>query len=597
MSADQERRLADWMYSAHRYYNGLVELENLKRANLDAIRRAMSPELAEADAVVSRLEAERDAAVAEVQAYKGRERAEVASEDLRMAVLDARAKLKLAYAARSAAMKALHATPAWKAAQKAETAAHFARQKAAYNASAVWWGTKLALAEAAERAASSTPFGPVRFRRWDRDGRLSAQIQNGLSAADVYAGEDTRVRIESIPGHPNVKLVHLRLASDRGRPVWTTLRVKAHRPLPEGGTVKWVHLVRRQGWHTRKRRDEPPTAYDDWSVQFVVSVPDRPVEDKDGKCGIDVGWRLRPDGSLRVACWADDRGGRGELTLPPDLLALWTRREEAQAERDRLFNAERDRLADWIDASRESLPEAFLEATTTVRQWRGYNRLHTLLTRWDELTTPDGTGQDADIAPRHNELLEWRDADVRLEMAFVSCGRRAIRRRLDVYRKFAAEMGGRYGRLAVEKLAVARMARDDRPEEDNPTRARKEYMRAAAVGLLLQCLRMNGRCPVAEFAPHGTTSRCHACWSDQTFDRSRLTHTCTACGAEWDQDENAALNLLTMLAERPDDGDTDDPTRPPDDQAGQAVTKKKPKKTLLKPRRKATLSQTIPQSV
>jgi transposase len=43
----------------------------------------------------------------------------------------------------------------------------------------------------------------------------------------------------------------------------------------------------------------------------------------------------------------------------------------------------------------------------------------------------------------------------------------------------------------------------------------------------------------------GTTKRCHACGSMEEFDRRELTHTCSTCSLLWDQDYNAAMNMLT----------------------------------------------------
>jgi len=599
-----EKSLADMMYAAHRYYNLLVEVENLRRANLEVLRVAMSPEVATAQALVDSRQAALDAALKACQDYKAKSRETVASEPLRDAVTVARGELRKAWEARRLACKVLHATAEWKAAQKAEQDAHHDRQKAAYNGSSVWWGTKLAVGEDVERAAHDTKFGPVRFRRWTRNGRLSAQIQKGMSCEDVMAGEDARVRVARVAGKKKRASCHLRLASDeKKKPVWTELPIAMHRDLPPGGVVKWVHLVRRQGWHYYPGRDRPPAPHDKWYVHFVVVTPDEPIPEKPGMTAIDVGWRLRPDGSLRVAYWVDDRGREGEFALPPDLLALWDRRSRAQAERDLLFNNTRDRLADWIDANRESLTDEFLEATQTVRQWRGYNRLHMLLARMNDLVPPQLTMATFPLfESMTRELLEWQREDVRLETVFVTSGRKAEWRRKWLYQNFAAAMGQTYGTVGVENLNVADMRKDKAPETDEASRVQVGYRNAASVGLLLECVAANGRSKVIRFDCRRTTIECHRCGSVEDVDKAKLFHTCLGCGAEWDQDANAAHNGLSRMqpvltdGEQPGDGGSDGPDRPTDGDSGQAVMPDKVVKKIPKRRRKPALSQSESQN-
>jgi len=48
------------------------------------------------------------------------------------------------------------------------------------------------------------------------------------------------------------------------------------------------------------------------------------------------------------------------------------------------------------------------------------------------------------------------------------------------------------------------------------------------------------------------TKTCHACGSLEDFDaEASIYHTCSQCGARWDQDENAAKNMLKIHCESP----------------------------------------------
>ncbi|MDP2949729.1 MAG: zinc ribbon domain-containing protein, partial [Chloroflexota bacterium] len=45
-----------------------------------------------------------------------------------------------------------------------------------------------------------------------------------------------------------------------------------------------------------------------------------------------------------------------------------------------------------------------------------------------------------------------------------------------------------------------------------------------------------------------TTQECSYCANREQFDaRKEVRHRCSRCGGEWDQDENAARNLLKIL--------------------------------------------------
>src|SRR5882724_4703737 len=69
-------------------------------------------------------------------------------------------------------------------------------------------------------------------------------------------------------------------------------------------------------------------------------------------------------------------------------------------------------------------------------------------------------------------------------------------------------------------------------------------MRMTAVGELRHSLRFSGA-KVVFSKTADTTRECHRCGQLCEWDQAAdLTHTCEHCGATWDQDDNAALNLL-----------------------------------------------------
>jgi transposase len=61
---------------------------------------------------------------------------------------------------------------------------------------------------------------------------------------------------------------------------------------------------------------------------------------------------------------------------------------------------------------------------------------------------------------------------------------------------------------------------------------------------------------VVMLAANNTTTTCHRCGTRCVWNHAaEVEHTCEHCGVAWDQDENAARNLLRLHAEAPtDDG-------------------------------------------
>ena len=57
-----------------------------------------------------------------------------------------------------------------------------------------------------------------------------------------------------------------------------------------------------------------------------------------------------------------------------------------------------------------------------------------------------------------------------------------------------------------------------------------------------------------------STATCHACHATETWDQAaNLIHRCGTCGALWDQDHNAALNLLASGLPAPTKNQPDRP--------------------------------------
>ena len=133
---------------------------------------------------------------------------------------------------------------------------------------------------------------------------------------------------------------------------------------------------------------------------------------------------------------------------------------------------------------------------------------------------------------RHDHLHEW-EAHLRDQV---------IRHRKEVYRRFVAGLLRTHGRVFLEDLQIRAMSRKDQPEEE--TRNYSGSMRVvAAVSVLSRMFQEHGDC-VRVSAQH-TTRLCSWCGHEKEWDAAEnIMHRCGGCGSLFDQDRNAARNIL-----------------------------------------------------
>ena len=346
---------------------------------------------------------------------------------------------------------------------------------------------------------------------------------------------------------------------EKKKPIWCEVRASWTRDLPPDARIMGVALVRipRPPFRTQGGRYLPQC---DWSLQFTIRTSAVKERAANGSCGIDLGWRLFPDGSLRVAYCAGDDGKHAELRLPAKLLARWEKSESIQSHRDKNFSAALEQLGDWKAAHKDDAPEWFLEAVKFCSQWRAKGKLGRLLDQWGEQRIPG----DEEIFPA---LCAWRARDVHL-LQYADFNRaKAQRIRKGLYLQFAADLRKRYTMIVVEDCDWRMLGRKKKAD-DNTFDFPKRFMRIASVGMLRRLLKNDG----AEMSESkDTTKKCHLCGSIEEWDHAKdLIHTCKN-GHAWDQDYNAAMNLLAvailLLADRRrerGDGESGEPAKLPD---------------------------------
>ena len=514
-------------------WNRLCDIEDWARAEYRRIMAgdervsALEARIGEADGMLQSLLSERAAL-----RKAARRKAGVAPD------LDARIK-EAAAALKGLRLQSKEARAAARAATReplsALEAARRERVKAARQLTAqegLWWGHYNAVIASFEAARQQVmKLGAViRRRHFDGTGRLTVQVQGGMTPEDLFGGARSEVRVgQALPA--TRKWHHLILtAYARGRQERRTVTVPMalHRHLPDGGLIKSVTLVIRRAAPGQMRYD----------AVFAVTVPEAPRQESVAArpaAAVNVGWRTTPAG-LRIATLVDTAGRVEQVILSEDILQRFELCEEMQADIDAAMNA---MWADVRSMEWGHAPAAMAEALEQLRQARRPHPRHLvrLLREWDDGWEPS----------RQAMIRTWLRQDLRERRRHKQTLERTQRRRRDWMRKLVAAWVRRYGRIIVDEFSIARAGKIDPVEDTGSSQARKQARRAAP-GELRAWIQDAGRRAGLVIEERGgrLTSTCHVCGAPTSVPPDAVMHRCMKCGALWDRDENACRNMLVL---------------------------------------------------
>lgn len=494
------------------YYNALVEMELRGREARAALLSELAQEsrLEEPKAVYERLKAAGKKKIREHPEYQ---------------------------AAREA-QKALYEHPRWLALKDAQREERNALRRE-YGAKGLYSNNYLDVERAFDRARQSSE---LRFRRYSpHEGRLAVLYTEGLPMAKI--GSDTRVQLplpdpaiyrdRAIRRKHQRVLMKFRVRSvEGGKPLFVTVPVYLHRELPVYGICREVSL------HWERVADRLR-----YSVSVVVEVGNAaPVAPRTGigAVAVDLGWR-KVEGGLRAGYWVGEDGSQGEILLSEGDVSQFLKCEDLQSIRDQHLNALRNGLAAWLKEPPAPLPEWVQEATATLAQWKSPARFAALYRRWqEERFHADEAGFG---------LLEgWHRRDRHLWQYQGNLREQMILRRREQYRVLAARLARQYDELVLEDFDLREVAELDQGAQDLPDAARHYRTIVAPSSLrsvLINAFQQRGK-PVRRVNPAHTTTDCHVCGSPLRGDPAtdqRLW--CDRCEKHYDQDENAAYNLLS----------------------------------------------------
>lgn len=353
---------------------------------------------------------------------------------------------------------------------------------------------------------------------------------------------------------------------------WIRFPLTQHRRMPKDAEVLWVYVHRwRVGIHY------------EWRAQFTIESETfhRPKEPTSPSqtCAIDIGWRriLDADGNqigLRVGYLVDEHGAEREI-LAPD--GLWQRLAKVYSIaqiRSRELDTIRDRLFAW--ASDRQMPAWWTDVRTVrdgdgkehtmpplsagLSQWRSPRKLQRIADVWkkDEHRF-DGDGEMLEV------LLAWAKQDRHLGQWEAHMRDRTIAHRREVWRQVAADLARSYRTILVEDGLCRSEGRERQmkivdiegwerkpPEDGDPHEGREQrrQSRMAAPGELRLAIthatHKTASTVIDVAQTKNSTRECAWCSHVQKHvDFAKAIEIqCEGCDRVWDQDANAARNLL-----------------------------------------------------
>jgi hypothetical protein len=534
----------------HRYRNMLIQIERARRAALRELEGGGGgiPALQAAADEAKRFE---DDAEKAVKAARKKTRSRSETEDARAVLRVLRIRRSKAVGELKQAMALIRQDPEIAAARKAINERSEILRKGARGESGCYWGSYL-LQENAMEASQKMPLydktmpNDPRFKSASKRAQFGVLIQNGITVKELFAGASSKIRIDAPceeAAHSGKRRdrrhhagkIHLRIASDdNAKPVWVSWPIIMHRPIPEGSLIKSAVVTR----STIGPRTQ-------WSLALSVDVPDELARGcGEGAVAIDIGWRIIGN-DLRVATWRDQEGHTGDLRLSEKVIKQLRKPEELRSTRDQNFDAARDKLGAWIKAQLElgAIPAWLLDRAKSIAQWRSQDRLAAVALFW-KTNRFDG---DTDA---YEALEGWRYHDWHLWKWETSQRIKALRHRREIYRIFAADLSRRYSTLIVEDFDLSKMSKKQPTEgvgENQNARSNRFLAATSELRIVLSDAFHARGGEMIKVGAMATTIECHVCHHVETFDKASSVDRadpCPKCGAQWDQDVNAAINLL-----------------------------------------------------
>lgn len=574
---DEQLRLA------HELREHLVELAFARERAIAAVWAAHS-EVAKAERTVETTQAQLDKLLQRAAKERRNGRKRATESELREQIVEARRARREAIAMARKTKNEAYVTvgPALYEARDAERAARKAAYGEFVQSQGLYWATfnnvhrKHVLAD--RRVAVKRKQGlpaQLRHHRYDRTGRIAVQLQRESNkpertaellctpaspwwgvlrlpevAATDPEGWDGLSRAEQRRRGRASIAVRVYSRED-GSPFLWEIPVQIHRPLSTGAEVLAAEVVITRVATERR-------------VSVNLTTRTRAAPGRAGPIvAVDIGWRAMPDGSLRVGYWraskraaqpvrvpehlagvlhVDASRREGEIRIPASWRQLQRRAARIQSGRDKDLDRIKERTATQLKRHPQ-LAEALDLAPADVLRWRSPARMVSLGRRLEELGRAPKLREQIRAWARHDRRLWQWEANEREQLAL---------RRRDAYRAIAALLTRTWPHVLLETRFVSDVTRRPRSEEIDTHQA--EHARAAAklaapaeLADVIRTAATSRGGTVTEIDPALTTRRHHTCQQavqSETNTAASAMVECRHCGVAFDQDQNAAINML-----------------------------------------------------
>lgn len=394
-----------------------------------------------------------------------------------------------------------------------------ARQAAA--SMGLFWGTYNDIVQRAEVASKK---GELHFRRFIGDGTLTAQIVGGAKTERCIGGRHSFFQVSAPENGGKWRYARMRIGSTEDRtPIWLKIPIVYHRDIPENADIKSVSMTKRSG---------------QWQLNVTVNEPSAPAKTGSRTVAIDIGWRVMPEG-VRVAFWKNSEGEAGEVIVSKYDLSQFEKIRSLRSLCDQSRDEFLPVLVEWLKG--RELNDEWKTKTAFIHQWKSMDRLVALIRWWFD----NRLENDEEILLASTE---WRRRYLHLSNWWRNLEDQMRRRLQERYRVFAVHIANNYDIVYLEEFDLRNVVEKPEAESDKITTAASRYRQMVSPSVLRQCLiSACGRegTNLHKLSAEYTTQHCHVCGCKAKWDQAgSVMHRCEECGTIWDQDYNAACNLL-----------------------------------------------------
>jgi hypothetical protein len=341
---------------------------------------------------------------------------------------------------------------------------------------------------------------------------------------------------------------HLRVGSDKnGNPVWGSIPIVFHRPLPKGAVVKEAAIG----------SEKIGKGYR-WNLTLTLKYEEERQAVNDGVVAVDLGWAQETlkglDGRIRVA-GVRVKNGAGEtfdeFCLPSDYEKKLEFLDNLKSILDKHTNEAFDAIAEWRknNETPQVLRDVLDRAHASLQARKALGR-----------TPPTGHLRALVWTLRKKEVVcdglqvileKWYGRFMHLSEWIANGRDNLLAWKKDYYRRFAHALGQNNKLLLLDADDFAVMAKTPAPETGKKN-MKNDLRHLAAPSMLRDALEQAFGAGKVLYASLAASSRtCSQCGRVNEALGASRTFKCAECGYEADREANATANIMKEFEKAP----------------------------------------------